>query len=201
MYNYNSFILINNIKLPFDASVKEAFSVAIKKLNKNNIRGDISECFVYKKSIDARKRDEIFFVWSIGVKFDAKDTHKISLNDKDISYCEDKFPEFNIGKEKLSAPPVIIGAGPCGLFAALILAENGYNPIVIERGGSVSERKKAIERMNALHTLDTDTNIQFGAGGAGTFSDGKLITRINDPLCNYVHLLSFLVSVPERTDR
>ena len=93
-------------------------------------------------------------------------------------------PQF--GDEALSGRVVVVGSGPCGLFCALMLAENGYAPIVLERGGSVSERIAAIDRFKKTRVLDTDTNIQFGAGGAGTFSDGKLITRINDGMSSYV---------------
>ena len=91
-----------------------------------------------------------------------------------------------IGDESLLARPVIIGSGPCGLFAALLLAENGYAPLLIERGASVKERQKAVLTFKETGTLDLNTNIQFGAGGAGTFSDGKLVTRINDKASAYV---------------
>ena len=90
------------------------------------------------------------------------------------------------GSERLSARPVVVGFGPAGMFAALLLAENGYLPIIIDRGDSVEDRSKAYERFCKHGILDTESNIQFGAGGAGTFSDGKLLTRINDPKINYV---------------
>ena len=74
----------------------------------------------------------------------------------------------------------------CGLFSALLLAEKGYRPTVIERGSNISQRIKKVDDFINKRILDINTNIQFGAGGAGTFSDGKLITRINDPLCKFV---------------
>ena len=184
MINKFSFILVNNIKLPFYASFEEAFSVALKKLKAWGVRADLGDCFVYKRSIDARKKDNILFVWSIAIRSGLSPQRE--FGDKDIVAVEYKMPEYTVGADKLSSPPVIVGAGPCGLFAGLILAENGYAPIIVERGSCVSERKKTVSLMNEKHVLDTECNIQFGAGGAGTFSDGKLVTRINDPLCNYV---------------
>ena len=76
--------------------------------------------------------------------------------------------------------------GPAGLFCALLLAENGYAPVIIDRGDSVADRVKSHDRFMKLGILDTESNIQFGAGGAGTFSDGKLMTRVNDPRISYV---------------
>src|SRR5665647_2894154 len=77
--------------------------------------------------------------------------------------------------------PVIVGAGPAGLFAALLLAENGYAPILLERGGPIEDRVKAVEQFWQTGILDPQSNVQFGEGGAGTFSDGKLTTQIRDP--------------------
>jgi uncharacterized FAD-dependent dehydrogenase len=87
--------------------------------------------------------------------------------------------------------------GPAGLFCALFLVENGYRPILIDRGDSVADRVRAVERFHTFGVLDTDSNVQFGAGGAGTFSDGKLLTRINDPRCAYVLRRLFEFGAPE----
>jgi len=94
--------------------------------------------------------------------------------------------EVRFGCETMQARPLVVGMGPAGMFCALILAENGYKPIIIDRGDSVADRVASLERFYSEHILDTESNIQFGAGGAGTFSDGKLLTRINDPKCAYV---------------
>ena len=172
--------IVSNIKLPVDASVKEAFSVAKQKLKKNGLNA--TDFFVYRRSIDARRKDEIRFVYSVAARGDF--THAKPSADYTIIAPTDVSPE--LGDLPLGAPPLVVGTGPCGLFAALIMAEMGYAPIVIERGGSVEERKAAVNSFCASRNLDTESNIQFGAGGAGTFSDGKLVTRINDPLTDYV---------------
>jgi uncharacterized FAD-dependent dehydrogenase len=179
--------VVANIKLDVNASVEEAFSVARMVLVRLGLDLSEAEPYVYKRSVDARKRDKIVFVYSIAFKnvfghVDAKrlSEHHVSLIQK-ANLSIDKF-----GTEILSAPPIIVGAGPCGLFTALILAENGYKPVLIERGGSVNERKRAVNAFYTAQTLDSDNNIQFGAGGAGTFSDGKLVTRVNDPYTSYV---------------
>ena len=95
---------------------------------------------------------------------------------KEVRY---QFPER--GSEKLKARPVIVGAGPAGLFAALQLTEAGYAPIVLERGRSVEKRKEDVEHFWETGVLDPSSNVQFGEGGAGTFSDGKLNTVVKDP--------------------
>ena len=97
----------------------------------------------------------------------------------------------------MSAPPMVVGMGPAGLFAALILAQNGYRPILIDRGGDVAERVSAVEKFRESGCLDTECNIQFGAGGAGTFSDGKLVTRIHDPRCRTVLDTFYRFGAPE----
>ena len=183
----NGSIIVNNIKLPIDASHKEAFSVAKARLSTIGVSSKDKTFTVYRRSIDARNKENIFFVWSVSVSGDFGKLDKSRLLSKDMSFCEDSaFPEIVYGETRLSAPPVVVGSGPAGLFAALLLAERGYAPILIERGGSVKERQGAVEAFNTKHVLDENTNIQFGAGGAGTFSDGKLVTRVNDPLTSYV---------------
>ncbi|MEG0750948.1 MAG: NAD(P)/FAD-dependent oxidoreductase [Oscillospiraceae bacterium] len=99
-------------------------------------------------------------------------------------------PSF--GDEEATCRPIVAGFGPAGMFASLLLARHGYRPLVIEKGPSLDERVRSVESFFAGGPLDTHANVQFGEGGAGAFSDGKLTTRINDPLCDYV--LETLVS-------
>ncbi len=182
----DGFLLINNIKLPIDASVQEAFSVAKGRIKRAGLLSFAKDYSIYRRSVDARQRPDIYFVYSVAVSGDFPAMDEDALKSHGISLCESATPEIIRGDIPLEAPPVVVGSGPCGLFCALMLAEQGYKPIIIERGGSVAERQLATERFNTLQILDTETNIQFGAGGAGTFSDGKLVTRINDPLTSYV---------------
>ncbi len=186
MRSFDGFLLINNIKLPIDASAKEAFSVAKGKIKRAGLLSYAKDYSIYRRSIDARQKQDIYFVYSVAVSGDFPSIDESVLNAHGISLCENKTPEIIKGDIPLENPPIVVGCGPCGLFCALLLAEQGYKPVIIERGGNVAERQAATERFNTRHILDTETNIQFGAGGAGTFSDGKLVTRINDPLTNYV---------------
>lgn len=179
--------VVNNIKLPINASSLEAFSIAEHRISKCLKPSGKLSFSVFKRSIDARKKQDIRFIYSVAVEGEFKNFDKSSLIGTDIVLSEPlALPEIPIGEYEITEPPLVVGAGPAGLFAALLLAENGYRPIIIERGGSIEERKKCVERFNTFGILDVDTNIQFGAGGAGTFSDGKLVTRINDPLSHYV---------------
>ena len=179
--------IVNSIKLPINASHEEAFSIARAKLLKLNINLKNAKFSIYRRSIDARNKKDIFFVYSVlaeGCISKVSEEKLASLGIVDL-----KKPvsiDFERGNEKLFHPPLVVGSGPCGLFAALILAESGYKPTVIERGGSISERTAIVSSFSKTRKLDLDTNIQFGAGGAGTFSDGKLVTRINDPLIGYI---------------
>ena len=187
MKNLNSTIVFNNIKLPFDASVQEAFSVAIHKLGSLGLNTRDVKPYVYKRSIDARNKQSIKFVYSIAINIDiSKKIPEEKLAKIGAAIATEAQIDFQIGDSKLSAPPVIVGTGPAGMYAGLILAEQGYAPILLERGSAVKERVEAVNRFNITHILDKNTNIQFGAGGAGTFSDGKLVTRTNDPLSSYV---------------
>ena len=178
--------IVNNISLPFNASVHEAFSVAKRRVQRLGIQ-TAGLCFsIYRKSVDARKKKDIRFVYSVLVSGEMPILPKERLAKEDVSLDLRTQPSIIFGKCKIDGRPVVVGSGPCGLFCALLLAENGYNPILIERGGSVEERVAQVDRFNKERVLDTDTNIQFGAGGAGTFSDGKLVTRINDSLSSYI---------------
>ena len=179
-------LTVNNIKLPINASPEEAFSVAKERLRP--LRADLSDSQfkIFKKSVDARDKSDIRFVYSVAVSVRRQKIDERRLSEIGASPLSLSSPDITFGNEALSEGPVIVGSGPAGLFSALLLAENGYKPTLIERGGSVSERREAVNRLKSFGILDPNTNIQFGAGGAGTFSDGKLITRTNDPLCAYV---------------
>ena len=186
MSNKGSTIVFNNIKLPFDASVQEAFSVAKKKLRALGLNCKTSEMYVYKRSIDARNKKSIFFVYSIAVKCAVSGIDASNLSKHGAVLVTDGENKFITGTTPMEAPPIIVGSGPAGMYAGLVLAEMGYAPIILERGSCIKERISAVNKFNITHVLDKDTNIQFGAGGAGTFSDGKLVTRTNDSLSSYV---------------
>ncbi len=150
---------------------------------------DISDCFVLKTSIDARHRKQPQLVSSVGF-ITNKDEKKLvsKLNNSKVSYrnVSSGLPKATAGKDKLDSRPVVVGFGPAGMFAGLVLARYGYKPIIIERGADVDTRVKDVSSFWQTAKLNTQSNVQFGEGGAGTFSDGKLTTRINDPLCDFV---------------
>lgn len=181
-------IIVRNIKLPITAPLEDYFIAARRRAFIEE--AEFISASVHKRSIDARHRgggDIPSFVMSISLECDIsrKKLEKISAN-PDISIVENQPLNIVYGTNKLDNRPLVVGFGPAGMFAALLLSENGYKPIVIERGGDVKKRSEAVARFIATGQLDTDTNIQFGAGGAGTFSDGKLVTRINDSRCTYL---------------
>ena len=140
---------------------------------------------IKRHSIDARKKPQLFNIYTIdadlqmGLKAEKKLVSKLRSKDVSVIVPERyQFPEA--GNEQLTNRPVVIGAGPAGLFCALMLAEHGYMPILLERGKCVEERAEDIARYWETGKLDQSSNVQFGEGGAGTFSDGKLNTQIND---------------------
>jgi len=179
--------IINNIKLPYRTSKDAALTIAEKALLKFFSKKSIVSLYISKRSLDARKRENINFVYSVTAEISGcKEIPEQKLLASGITRVreEELMPVF--GEEEMAARPVVVGFGPCGMFCALMLAEYGYRPIVIERGGDIAERERAVEKFLSEQVLDENNNIQFGAGGAGTFSDGKLVTRINDKKCSYV---------------
>lgn len=132
---------------------------------------------VIKKAIDARKKSEVHYVYTVAV----------NLKKKIQGFSEYKEKKYAFPRGvSLKSRPVIVGTGPCGLFAGLMLARAGYKPILLERGADVVSRHRAVERFWENGELDAQTNVQFGEGGAGTFSDGKLNSGINDERCQFV---------------
>lgn len=178
-------ILLHNIKVRVtDPNPDEkARSIASSRLRREGFFH--KELSVAKKSIDARKKEDIIYLYSVSARIEKPVSPKM-MAALDAVEVKESALEITYGERLMEHPPVVVGFGPCGMFHALLLAENGYRPIVLERGGNVSERKEAVDVFRQTGVLDPEQNIQFGAGGAGTFSDGKLITRINDPKCSYV---------------
>lgn len=183
-------IKITNIKIKADLSDDELFEKIYKKykINKN----DVTERRIIKKSIDARNKADIFYNYS--VKLECKNENKI----KNVQIVKKEEPFKIIVNRKSSKRPVIIGAGPAGLFSALTLAQNGIKPIIIEQGKTVDERKKDVEEFQKTGKLNTLSNVQFGEGGAGTFSDGKLTSGIHNPLCKIVLKEFYNFGAPEQ---
>ena len=138
---------------------------------------------ILRKAVDARKKQDVCLNYHVLADLEANGRQaKRLLADRDISKYEQKAaPELVLGTLPLSAPPVVIGAGPAGLLAALQLAEHGYQPLLLERGKPVAERVQDVQRFWSSGEFNPVSNVQFGEGGAGTFSDGKLTTRVNDP--------------------
>ena len=184
-------ILAENIIVPHEAGKSAemtdgvALASAYKKIRRQ-FGTEPTDLTIHRKSVDARKKSAIKLVYSVCADLHISADAVESKIDKGFKLYSEACFEVKTGSKKLNGRPVIAGFGPAGIFCALALAERGYCPIVYERGGDVASRMKAIEHFNLTGELDTATNIQFGAGGAGTFSDGKLTTRINDPLCAYV---------------
>ena len=135
---------------------------------------------ILKRSLDARKTP-LMYNYQLGVFADGEEKIVKKIKNKDVSLgnlVKYRFP--NMGEDALNEPPVIIGAGPAGLFCAYMLAKAGFRPILLERGEGVEERQKKVDHFWATGELDTQSNVQFGEGGAGTFSDGKLNTLVKD---------------------
>lgn len=179
-------LLLHGVKASLDDPQGSALAAAEAKLRAVGLKS--SSLTLTKRSVDARKRDEICYVCTVAAEISGKPSPKqLQKLGAVILQEEELIPAGAIRKRSADAPrPVIVGFGPAGMFAALLLAEEGCRPIVLERGDDVHTRTARVERFLQTGKLDTDSNIQFGAGGAGTFSDGKLITRINDSKCSYV---------------
>lgn len=177
-------IIISQVKAPLSYKKEAVIAKALKMAGISE--NDVSSADIHKTSLDARKRENIFFVHAVSVSLKDTQSEQKTAEQKKLTYCPDG--DFTVvkGSKKRSGRPVVVGFGPAGMFCALTLAENGYRPIVLERGADVDERVRLVKSFWAGNELCEQTNVQFGEGGAGTFSDGKLVTRIKDPLCSYV---------------
>ncbi len=170
---------ISNIKLKID----DEGSLKGEILKKLRIKEDqLIEYKIAKKSIDARKKDQMYFVYTVDAMLLDEDKILNKMKNKGVNKANDKkYTYVKKGKKNADKRPVIVGTGPSGLFAGLILAQMGYKPILIERGECVENRVKDIDEFWKTGKLNVESNVQFGEGGAGTFSDGKLNTLTKDP--------------------
>ncbi len=173
-------IIINNIKLPLDADLSDVSGVVSRKLKISN--QDILSAELYRKSVDARDKRDVHFVVSIVASL--KNEGQFLKRNKNATPFTKK--EYVWQKAKSDIRPVVIGFGPAGMFAALTLARAGLNPIVYERGTDVDTRTADVEKFFSGGKLNPESNVQFGEGGAGTFSDGKLNSGIKDIRCRTV---------------
>ena len=161
-------IRLSNIKIRANLEDREIIDFALKKYNikPHEIKG----AYIFKRSIDARNKKDIYYNYAVDVDL------KVSRIIKGATVVEDEtYPQINVlrtSKSKIA----VVGSGPAGLFCALTLVDNGFCPIVFERGADVDKRVEIVDNFIKTGNLNTSTNIQFGEGGAGTFSDGKLNT-------------------------
>lgn len=163
---------IHQIKLNVDEEREDLEQAIRKKLKKQGLK--IRDVVVVRESIDARRKPDIKIIYTVDFSCDEKLPLEIAVS-KDYDAITKAIPE-----PETLLRPVVVGFGPCGMFAALTLAEAGRRPIVIERGQNVEQRMRDVERFWHGGGLDPESNVQFGEGGAGTFSDGKLTTGIKD---------------------
>ena len=178
-------IRINNLSLSLDDDISLLKKKVSKKLRISE--KEIEDLRIVRESIDARKKDNIKLTYAVEINH--KDEEKLvnRLHDNDVRVDVSKYePDVEPGSEKLNNRPVVVGLGPAGLFSALMLAQKGYKPLVIERGEDVDKRTETVDKFWKTGELNLESNVQFGEGGAGSFSDGKLTTRIKDKKCDYV---------------
>lgn len=176
-------IKISNIKVDTKHTIQDVLLKAFKIIKTDKI----NSYYIDKKSLDARNRKgKIQYVYSIIVDIDNESKYLELPNVSKAKQYSLNVPVINVEKR-----PIIIGSGPCGLFSALILTLGGAKPIIIERGSDVDTRKEEIDKFWNEGILDTNSNVQFGEGGAGTFSDGKLTTGVKNIRANIV--LDYLV--------
>ena len=170
---------IQQLKLPV-SHTKEELEKKIQKTLKVS-KEEILAWEIRKQSLDARKKPELFFVYTVDVSVKREKQILKRVHNKNImSTIEAEFSYLHINPKREIPRPVIVGSGPAGLFCAYYLAKAGMKPLVLERGQDVDERFKTVEHFWETGELNPESNVQFGEGGAGTFSDGKLNTLVKD---------------------
>ena len=176
---------INEIHTPLGAGGEEIKIAAARQIGVP--LKDITHFEIVRESVDSRQKNTIRMIWSVNVELDG-DEESIAARfpPNKVSLCERYAYALPENRRRSKFRPVIVGFGPAGMFAALILARSGLSPIVLERGNDVDTRTADVYGFWKTRVLNTSSNVQFGEGGAGTFSDGKLTTGIKDSRCRFV---------------
>lgn len=171
---------INQLKLPVEHTPEQLKKKLLRTLHIKE--RELKGFTIRRRSLDARKKPELYYVYLVDC--DVHDENRVLKQSKGKvqKVTERIYHMPEPGDTPLAGRPVIIGSGPAGLFCAYLLARSGYRPLVVERGAPVRERQEDVERFWKTGVLDTASNVQFGEGGAGTFSDGKLNTLVKDAM-------------------
>ncbi len=172
-------IRISNLSLPVDGDLEQLRKRAARALGLRP--GQLGELEIVRQSIDARNRSEVHYVYTVELSMPQEERLVENAPGRNVSRTERQAYAFPAAGRRSALPPVVVGMGPAGLFAALFLARNGFPCVVLERGQDVDQRTADVERFWSAGALDAASNVQFGEGGAGTFSDGKLTTGTHDP--------------------
>ena len=175
-------LILNNVNVPLDADLSDLSDIVAKKLRIP--KSEVLKTELYRKSVDARKKSDVHFCCSVLAQ--VKGEEKILKKQKDAARFTPYKYEWKKADKSPHIRPVVVGLGPAGLFAALTLARAGLCPLIIERGEDVDTRSAHVEEFLSGGKLKENSNVQFGEGGAGTFSDGKLNTGIKDVRCRAV---------------
>lgn len=187
---------VTGLKLTIDEEVSNLKYAILRKLKIEE--KDLIGYRIFKQSIDARKKDMIYFIYTVDVELKNEKIFLKKNKDKDISVTPAMDYEYvQPGRETMPDRPVIMGTGPAGLFAGLILAEMGYMPVLLERGSDVDKRVEIVREFWNEGRINTRCNVQFGEGGAGAFSDGKLTTLIRDRRCRKILDEMILAGAPD----
>lgn len=173
-------IRLRQIKIDVNENNEEKLLLKCSKVLRIN-KKDIKKYKISKKSLDARYKPKLYFIYEIDVEVEKEDELLNKTKSKDIFKTPDEKYKFKItGNKTLKYRPVIVGSGPAGLFCAYMLSLYGYKPLIIERGSDIDKRTSDVEEFWKFNRLNTESNVLFGEGGAGTFSDGKLNTMVKD---------------------